>query len=299
MVVRDPYAVPGQYRKAQLHCHTTESDGKFRPDELLQMYKADGYSFVCITDHNRVTRHTALDSDEFLTIPGTEDTVTRWFRPLGPHMSRLFVRDSLESGTAQERVDRTISEGGVAGLCHLSWTGNLWTGSWSSEAVRKLRGYRLLEIWNPHSDPQEDIKRWEIALRAHGPDQQVWGVAVDDCHRADKFNRGWIMVKVPQISAQALRQALAIGSFYASTGPQAEFSLKGSLIRVEVRPSTYDLRPTSVVVRFIDQRGKIRSELHGWDAEYAVHGDEGYVRVEVHAGRGRAWSQPFWIAART
>src|SRR2546430_6921965 len=46
-------------------CHTTESDGEFRPRELLRMYRDAGYSFVCITDHNRVTRCEDVNSPEF------------------------------------------------------------------------------------------------------------------------------------------------------------------------------------------------------------------------------------------
>lgn len=286
-LIRDPYAVPGQYRKAQLHCHTTESDGKFRPAELLGMYREAGYSFVSITDHNRVTRYNALDSEEFLTILGTEDTVTRWFRPLGPHMGRLFVKESLASGLAQDRIDRTVAEAGIAGLCHLSWTGNLWTGSWTSEAVQKLQGYRLLEIWNPHSDPREDIRRWEMALAAHGPDQPVWGLSVDDCHSPRTFNKAWIMAKVDKVSADALRKALRQGAFYSSTGLELDCGVRDGAIFAYLRESA--------IIRIIDSTRKALVELSGRAASYAVRGDEGYVRIECEAGDRRAWSQPFWI----
>ncbi len=287
MVIRDPYAVPGEYRKAQLHCHTIESDGRFTPREILEKYRAAGYSFVCITDHNRVTRYTALDSDVFLTIPGTEDTVTRWFRPLGPHMGRLFVRDSLASGSAQERIDRTVAEGGIAGLCHLSWTGNLWTGAWSHDAVLNLRGFRLLEIWNPHSDLQKDVASWQVALNARGPDDPVWAVAVDDCHRQENFDRGWIMVKVPAVSADQLRKALTNGSFYASTGLDLECGSKDGQVFVRLKePAT---------IRMIDSSGTVRVSVHGTEATYRARGDEGYVRIECSSENRKAWSQPFWI----
>lgn len=287
MVIRDPYAVPGQFRKAQLHCHTTDSDGRFTPRELLEKYRGAGYSFVCITDHNRVTRHTGLDGPDFVTVPATEDTVSRWLRPLGPHMSRLFVDASLPSGTAQGRIDRTLAEGGIVGLCHPSWTGNLWTGAWDRDAVRSLQGFHLIEIWNPHSNSQQDLTWWEAALAAHGPQYPVWGVAVDDCHMARQFNRGWVMVKVPAISAQALRDALQRGAFYASTGLEIDCGVRDGRVWISVR------EPSKI--RVLDASAAIRTDVTGDAASYSVQGDEGYLRVECEAEGRKAWSQPFWI----
>lgn len=285
--ILNPYAGPGSFRKAQLHCHTTESDGRFRPAELLRMYKETGYSFVCLTDHNRVTRCDDLNDSTFLAIPGTEDTVSRFLPPLGPHMGRAFVTEALSTGSAQERIERTLAEGGVAALCHPSWNGNLWTGSWSREAVQSLQGFHLLEIWNPHSDSGEDVRRWEATLRTRGPRAPVWGVAVDDCHRRDQFNRGWIMVKVAAVQAPALRSALLAGAFYASTGPTAEFRVEGDAVRAELAVSGR--------IRFCDVHGRTRSEVVSKAGRYAVRGDEGVVRVECVTDRGRVWSQPFWI----
>ncbi|HXF82608.1 MAG TPA: hypothetical protein VNN19_07640, partial [bacterium] len=155
--IDDPYAVPGDYRKAQLHCHTTASDGRLSPPELLRRYKDAGYAFVVITDHNRVTRCDALNDDRFLALPGAEDTVSYLLPPLGPHLGRLFVEAPTRRGTAQERIDATTRAGGLASLCHPTWTGNLWTGTWTLRAATTLRGYRLIEIWNPHSRPERDL----------------------------------------------------------------------------------------------------------------------------------------------
>ena len=75
--IADPYAVPGRYRKAQLHCHTTNSDGTFSPRELLERYRAAGYAFVVLTDHDRVTTCDDLNDATFLALPGVETTVGR------------------------------------------------------------------------------------------------------------------------------------------------------------------------------------------------------------------------------
>jgi len=287
--IHDPYAVPGNFRKAQLHCHTTESDGAFQPKDLLRKYRDAGYSFVCITDHNRVTRCEDVNSPEFVTIPGTEDTVSRFLRPLGPHMGRLFVDAPLREGSPQERIDRTLAGAGIVSLCHPSWNGNLWTGSWQRETIESLRGFHLLEIWNPHSDSTQDVRHWTAALRHRGPEAPVWGVAVDDCHRQDQFNRGWIMAKVANISVLDLRRALLAGAFYASTGPSANFGTDGGSVRVALSGARR--------IRFFDAEGRMRLEVAGGAGQYRVEGNEGYIRAECVTDAGRAWSQPFWVTA--
>ena len=47
------YLLPkeGNFYKANLHCHTTVSDGKRTPEEIKELYMRNGYSIVAYTDH--------------------------------------------------------------------------------------------------------------------------------------------------------------------------------------------------------------------------------------------------------
>ena len=47
------YLLPqgGNYYKANLHCHSTVSDGHLSPLELKNLYKSMGYSIIAYTDH--------------------------------------------------------------------------------------------------------------------------------------------------------------------------------------------------------------------------------------------------------
>lgn len=286
MRIRDPYAAPGAYRKAQLHCHTRRSDGRFAPKELARLYRDAGYSFVCFTDHDTLTRCEDLNDDGFVALPGVEETVVRGLPPLGPHMGRLMVDRVLGWDMAAERIARTLADGGVPCLNHPSWTGNLWTGAWKAETMASLPGPFLVEIWNPHSNPDEDVRRWAHAVRAHGPGITIGGVASDDCHVMAQFDRGWVVVKVPEVSAAALRAALLGGAFYASTGVEAEFG---------VQADTVTVRSSAEQVVVLDAEGRRRAVLDGGSGRYAPAGDEGFVRMECRAGARRAWSQAFWI----
>ncbi len=286
MQIRNPYAVAGIYRKAQLHCHTRRSDGRFEPADLARRYRDAGYAFVCFTDHNRVTRCDDLNDGAFLTIPGVEETIILGVPPLGPHLGRLLAGEVLGAGAAGERIRRTLTSGGVPCLHHPSWTGNLWTGSWSTRVMQDLPGPFLVEVWNPHSNSDEDARRWSAAVRTHGPEVFVGASAGDDCHDAAQFDRAWVMVKVPAMTSSALREALLAGAFYASTGVEAEFTVESEGIAVHCSGDE---------VAVCDASGRVRQIISGGTGRYDPAGDEGFVRLECRAGPRRAWSQAFWI----
>lgn len=58
--------------KANMHCHSTVSDGKLTPLQIKEAYKANGYSIVAYTDHDVLLGHTELRDDDFLPLHGYE-----------------------------------------------------------------------------------------------------------------------------------------------------------------------------------------------------------------------------------
>ena len=58
--------------KANLHCHSTLSDGTLSPQELKDAYKSHGYSILSITDHERPHDHSAMNDPDFLLLTGYE-----------------------------------------------------------------------------------------------------------------------------------------------------------------------------------------------------------------------------------
>lgn len=74
----------GNYYKANLHCHTTLSDGKKTPEEIKELYMAKGYSIVAFTDHEYIVTHNDLSDDKFLAINGYEYAVSESVTPERP-----------------------------------------------------------------------------------------------------------------------------------------------------------------------------------------------------------------------
>ena len=64
------------YKKADLHIHTTASDGIFSPQEVVRMAENAGLSYIAITDHDTVESLLNLEhtSSSLALIPGIEFT---------------------------------------------------------------------------------------------------------------------------------------------------------------------------------------------------------------------------------
>ena len=62
----------GNFYKANLHCHTTFSDGAFTPEQVKEAYLARGYSIVAYTDHDILIPHPELADENFLPLNGFE-----------------------------------------------------------------------------------------------------------------------------------------------------------------------------------------------------------------------------------
>ncbi len=62
----------GRFYKANLHSHSSFSDGAKTPSELKEIYKNMGYSVLAIPDHEILLAHDYLTDDSFLCLHGFE-----------------------------------------------------------------------------------------------------------------------------------------------------------------------------------------------------------------------------------
>src|SRR5690606_2295128 len=103
------------------------------------------------------------------------------------------------------------------------------------EDLIALEGERFFEVYNghplvhnegDHEHPSTE-RRWDILLttRVSEGREIMFGLAPDDAHdsvqyRAASANpgRGWIMVRAPELTAQALIAAMERGEFYSTNG---------------------------------------------------------------------------------
>lgn len=84
--------------KANLHCHSTLSDGRLTPEQLVQAYCARGYRVLAITDHEAPYDHTALSTADILLLTGYEAYIRpspqALMDPMGPEIHlNFFAKD--------------------------------------------------------------------------------------------------------------------------------------------------------------------------------------------------------------
>lgn len=84
--------------KANLHSHTTLSDGNLTPEQSVEAYKAQGYQILALTDHEAPRTHHRFTGEDFLMLTGYE----AYIRPsaeckldrFGPEIHlNLFAKD--------------------------------------------------------------------------------------------------------------------------------------------------------------------------------------------------------------
>ena len=94
---------PCAQHKANLHCHTTCSDGRLTPEQTKEVYMRHGYDVVAFTDHEYIVNHQDLTDDHFIALTGYEiaigelphDGYTNWLDLKCCHMN-LYARDPNE-----------------------------------------------------------------------------------------------------------------------------------------------------------------------------------------------------------
>ncbi len=70
--------------RANLHCHTTHSDGCLTPEQVKELYKARGYAIVAYSDHERYVPHPELDDGDFLALNSIECSMSINVDPIRP-----------------------------------------------------------------------------------------------------------------------------------------------------------------------------------------------------------------------
>jgi len=320
-----PAAVAPRWLKGQLHAHTNGSpDCRTTAERVLERYSELGFDFVVLTDHNVATIRPGEDDRRALKVlPGIELTqnlrtcTPDWAEPCPIHMNALLVGPGAGFVPSADGVSRVSAYAHAAawGRAHgaiLQLNHPNYGFAADTDVIAALvadHGVALLEIANRGPDvgneggdgPSTEVMWDQVLSRG----LKVWGTATDDAHQYDDAAEvrargglpslpglGWVRVWAVN-EADAIRQALVEGRFYASTG-------------VELSKAGPDDTRTSLVVevdsrsqgehRFtvIGKGGKVLQRSVGRSVRFSMIGQSGgYVRALVEDARGmKAWVQP-------
>ena len=290
--------------KGGLHCHTTRSDGKGTPEDVIRLHVQNGYDFLALTDHRFYNYENFAPETDIVIVPGMEldgnlpDRGVHCYHTvcIGPakdkgngfNQDQRF--DSLKVTSQEEYqplLDMVHENGNMTIYCHPEWSNT------PSHEFDRLKGNIAMEIWNSgcviENEEDADAACWDDLLRQG---QRIWGVATDDGHAMSHHCVGWVRVNAER-NLESILTALKGGAFYASTGPEIyDFYVEDGKAVVKCSPVDrvrfhYGFAPT----RIKDGNGEL---IEG--AEFAVPEYYTYIRASVIDEEGRkAWTNPIFL----
>lgn len=304
------YLLPpeGNLYKTNLHCHTTVSDGKFSPVEIKKLYKNMGYSAVAFTDHQFCLPHPELTDESFVALTGIE--IAYGIRKATSiHICGISRDPTVQLKQLNHpsnripRVNRGIAalnqKGFITTLNHPRWSGI------SSADIAAIQGFSNMETANGYEmvlDGYGDTSsNYEEAIRSG---RRIRPLATDDNHKklpggapGHEYFQCFTMLKAPELSYNALIDALDAGAFFASTGPIFQnLWLENNILHIECSP----VRGVYVHGHLYSHRA---SHVETTDSVTVLDlnvsklcNESRYLFVKIADMQGRcAWAPPLWL----
>lgn len=321
----------GNWYKGNLHSHTTNSDGRLRPEEAVELYKNHGYHFLCLSEHDTYTDYRErFNTEEFIVLPGLEASAVLYknggggrpekvhhihgilgteamqkaaVKPLFRHMERLepavYYGKWDGAAAAQQLADELVARG-----CATVYNHPIWSRTEQEEFIH-TKGIFGLEIFNYNTVNESgtgyDVTYWDVMLRRG---IKIHGLASDDNHNegvfADSFG-GFVWVKAEELSHDRIIEALLTGNYYSSSGPEIyDWGVRDGVVWVECSPV---VRVNVIAGNEVGAGGTVFGGIFAGDAgsstmtgaEFPLEGDESYVRVECVDDKGRtAWTNALY-----
>lgn len=146
--------------KGALHCHTTRSDGKGTPEEVIRLHRSHGYDFMALTDHRKYNYENFAPDTGMLILPGMEmdRNLSGGFAgvhcfhtvALGrPKEENPYQQDQVFApGTVRDQfeyqavLDELHAARQLTIYCHPEWSNT------PAREFDQLRGNFAMEIWN-------------------------------------------------------------------------------------------------------------------------------------------------------
>lgn len=283
----NPFALPGNWYKANLHTHTTQSDGDVDLPVRVEQYRSHGYSILVVTDHEKTSEAAPFCSDEFLLISGMETHPKSPNPDMNYHILCVNVPVGMsfaKETPMEERMKALRDAGAFVVAAHPYWCG------FTHDELLPLfeHGAGALEVYNStcrFNGRANSSVHWDDLL-AKG--WRIPAVAVDDVHGDNALRMGWTMIKAEQLTLDAVMDALRKGAYYASTGPEfTDLRVEGDTVTVECSPvrkiQFYATAPNGAQTLATDQPLT--------KGVFTMKRPVAYVRVEITDADGKqAWS---------
>ena len=296
-----PFDKPGRFFRGNIHTHSTRSDGRLPPAQVVAAYRDHGYDFLAITDHFRerygfpITDTTEFRSDSFTTILGAElhapclQNGEDW-HILGVGLPPDFA-PTTPGETGPELAARAASAGAFVGIAHPAWY------SLTIEDALSLDAAHSVEVYNKTIALENDRgEGWYMSDLLSQYGRRLTAYVADDAHfnpgRPRDHRAAWIHVRAERLDPDSILTALKAGDFYSSQGPEIHhLAIDDGQVAISCSPAT------SI---FVTGRAQLSQPLYGegiTNCKLPLRKFAGsYFRVTIIDDSGkRAWSNPIWL----
>ena len=163
-----------KWQRADLHLHTTCSDGKPTPEELARRLARTRLAVAAVTDHDAIEG--ALRVEEALAGTGPEIVIGSEVSTRDGHVLALFViRDIVPAMSAEATIDAIHEQGGLAVAAHpyslAEGVGDL-AARLPFDGVEILNGSPLMEMSNARAAAR--LARTSAAMIGGSDAHVVW-----------------------------------------------------------------------------------------------------------------------------
>lgn len=272
----------GSWFKAQMHCHSTNSDGDTTPRAVAQTYFDKGNSIIFITDHDFMTVSDTINIPGMLCINGEET------HPGGVHINGFFLHKQIiaDSYTLQSAIDSVHAQGGLVQLNHpIDPHARI-----CFKDIMPLQNLDFMEICNfpVNLMYDDDQMLWDSLLTAG---KKVYGTASDDEHVIMISDNGYVYVFSDTLTREAVFSSMKAGYFYASCGIVIDnYEIDSNIINVSCT--------NCKTIKFYGTNHTVLKSVRAKTSSYTIT-NEPYVRVYLEDDgdidlKKRAWTQPLF-----
>ena len=252
-----------RYFKANLHTHSTISDGTLSPQEVKQLYKEKGYQILALTDHNITADHSDMNEPDFLMLTGVEinlnhenyrsrfDGQTYHFNLIAKQPDNLWA-----PGEAPQRYPGGLPYTEFVNYAHMDLSYSVENANamiakasemgflvmynhptWSCQSYpdyAPLKGLWGMELRNSECCllglNENNARVYTDLLNLGNP---LYPLGADDMHKPKAAGLSWIMVGAPRLSYDCVIEALEKGDFYMSCGPEIySLEVAGGILKI-------------------------------------------------------------------
>ena len=290
-----------EYYDANLHTHTTLSDGKAEPAEVIDAYLNSGYKILAITDHDNQTEcKTTWPWADFNRAPEDLGMIAVEGNEISnpDHIGSLFNNYGGGALTEEEALVAIQEKDGLAMFFHPGrYEQDI---NWYVDFYRRFPNLIGLEIYNRNDRYPGDRELWDNILYELMPARPVWGFANDDMHDLEKdyaWNRNVFLLE--EFTPAALRSAIEKGEFYiyrpTAQGTQPDFAVNNILVGQDFIEISVDGDYERIDwLSFDPATGESRIIYSGTRITRAeIPAGSRFVRAEIVGVAGIIYTQPF------